>query len=308
MNTRAIAVGIHTGEDIPFVATHVLDVIARLAAIDPFRAFIAGNVVTNSLGFISLNAALWDMRKNAQTRKLESQADELGLALCDLGNASNTVDRFNEWKKAETLQEGLETAVAPLPKVNGLCLLGVYKGMLQGQLVAEFKQKPTMPQEILAQIATRQDDNVDTIIDSINRQALEKAGLSTSMIDAARAKRAAQTAEKDRVKTESEVSAMIALFKTTPMESFSDEHWEALPLWKQYQFLFMAYRQIMSGIGTAMADIDRGYKAEDAQDRFDGLVTLASEVRIELLTIAKSSEVQQAFDEDRLNADLYGIE
>jgi hypothetical protein len=230
------------------------------------------------------------------------------FALCDLGNSSNTIDRYNEWKKDETLAGMLETSPTPLPKVNGLCLLGVYKGMLQGQLVAEFKQKPTMPQEILVQIATRQDDNVDTIIDSINRQALEKAGLSTSMIDAARAKRAAQTAEKDRIKTESETSAMIALFKITPMESFSNEHWGALPLWKQYQFLFMAYRQIMSGIGTAMADVERGYKAEEAQDRFDGLVALASEERIELLTAAKSGEVQQAFDEDRLNAELYGIE
>lgn len=305
---RTIAIGAHTGEDIPFVVTHVMDVIARLAAIDPFRAFIAANTVTNSLGYISLNAHLWDMRKNAQTRKLGEQADELGLALCDLGNSSNTIDRYNEWKKDETLAGRLETSPTPLPRVNGLCLLGVYKGMLQGQLVAEFKQKPTMPQDILAQIATRQDDNVDTMIDSINRQALEKAGLSTSMIDAARAKRAAQTAEKDRIKTESETSAMIALFKITPMERFTNDHWESLPLWKQYQFLFMAYRQIMSGIGTAMADIERGYKAEEAQDRFDGLVALASEVRIELLTVAKSGEVLQAFDEDRLNAELYGIE
>lgn len=308
MNDRTISIGFHTGEDTPYVVTHVLDVIARLNAIDPFRAFIAANVVTNSLGYISLNAHLWDMRKNAQTRKLGEQADELGLALCDLGNSSNTIDRYNEWKKDETLAGRLETSPTPLPKVNGLCFLGVYKGMLQGQLVAEFKQKPTMPQEILAQIATRQDDNVDTMIDSINRQTLEKAGLSTSMIDAARAKRAAQTAEKDRVKTESEVSAMIALFKTTPMESFSNEHWGALPLWKQYQFLFMAYRQIMSGIGTAMADIERGYKAEEAQDRFDGLVALASEVRTELLTVSKSGEVLQAFDEERLNAELYGFE
>jgi len=308
MNTRTNAVGFHTGEDTPFVATHVMDVIARLYAIDPFRAFIAANATTNSLGYISLNAHLWGMRKNAQTRKLEEQADELGLALCDLGNASNAIDRYNEWKKDETLQKGLETSAKPLPKVNGLCLLGVYKGLLQEQLVSEFKQKPAMPQEILAQIATRQDDAVDTIIDSINRQTLEKAGLSTSMIDAARAKRVAQTAEKERAKTESEVSAMIALFKTTPIEDFSDEHWEALPLWKQYQFLFMVYRQIMSAIGNAMADIERGYKAEDAQDRFDQLVELASEVRIELLTVAKFSEVRQAFDEDRLDANLYGIE
>lgn len=306
--TRTIAVGIRTGEDIPFVATHVMDVIARLYAIDPFRAFIAANMVTNSLGYISLNAALWDMRSNAKTRKLETQADELGLALCDLGNGNNTVDRYNEWRKDETVQEGLETAVAPLPKINGLELLGVYKGLLQEQLIAEFKQKPAMPQEILAQIIEPTAASVDTIVDELNRKALEKAGLSTSMIDAARAKRAAQTAEKARVKTESEVSAMIALFKTTPMEDFSDEHWEALPLWKQYQFLSMAYRQIMSGIGTAMADIERGYKAEEAQDRFDGLVTLASEVRLELLTVVKSSEVQQAFDEDRLDASLYGIE
>lgn len=308
MDTRTIAVGAHTGEDIPFVATHVMDVIARLYAIDPFRAFIAANVITNSLGYISLNATLWDMRSSAKTRKLETQADELGLALCDLGNGGNTIDRYNEWKKEETLSEGLETSVKPLPKVNGLCLLGVYKGLLQEQLVAAFKQKPTMPQEILAQIATRQNDNVDTIVDSINRQALEKAGLSTSMIDAARAKRAEQTTEKDRVKTESEVSAMIALFKTTAIEDFSDEHWEALPLWKQYQFLFMAYRQIMSSIGTAMADIERGYKAEEAQDRFDQLVDLGSEIKTELTTMYKFSEVQQAFDEDRLNAELYGIE
>lgn len=308
MNDRTISIGFHTGEDTPYVVTHVLDVIARLNAIDPFRAFIAANVITNSLGYISLNAHLWDMRKNAQTRKLGEQADELGLALCDLGNSSNTIDRYNEWKKDETLHGRLETSPTPLPKVNGLYFLGVYKGMLQGQLVAEFKQKPTMPQDILAQIVTRQDDNVDTMIDSINRQALEKAGLPTSMIDAARAKRAAQTAEKDRIKTESETSAMIALFKITPMESFSNDHWESLPLWKQYQFLFMAYRQIMSGIGIAMTDIERGYKAEEAQDRFDGLVALASEVRIELLTVAKSGEVLQAFDEGRLNAELYGIE
>lgn len=306
--TRTIAVGIRTGEDVPFVATHVMDVIARLYAIDPFRAFIAANVVTNSLGYISLNAALWDMRSNAKTRKLESQADELGLALCDLGNASNTVDRYNEWRKDGTVQEGLETSAKPLPKVNGLALLGVYKGLLQEQLIAEFKQKPAMPQEILAQIIEPTAASVDTIVDSINRQALEKAGLSIVLVDAARAKRAAQTAEKGRVKTEAEVSEIIALFKTTPMEDFSDEYWEAFPVWKQYQFLHMVYRQIMSSIGTAMEDVKRGYKAEEAQDRFDRLVDLGAEVRTELLTMYRFSEVQQAFDEERLNAELYGIE
>lgn len=306
MNTRAIAVDICTGENAPFVATHVMDIIARLYAVDPFRAFIAANVITNSLGYISLSAHLWDMRSNAQTRKLESQADELGLALCDLGNGSNTIDRFNEWKKGETLQEGLETAVKPLPKVNGLCLLGVYKGMLQEQLMGEFKQKPTMPQEILAQITTPQAVNVDEVINELNRKALEHAGLSTAMIDAARAKRAAANTSREQQKVESETQAMIALFKTTPIEDFSDEYWECFPVWKQYQFVYMAYRQIMSGIGSAMADIERGYK-EDAQDRFDQLVELASEVRIELLTMYKLREVRQAFEEDRLNAE-YGIE
>lgn len=306
--TRTIAVGIRTGEDTPFVATHVMDVIARLYAIDPFRAFIAANVVTNSLGYISLNAALWDMRSNAKTRKLETQADELGLALCDLGNSSNTIDRYNEWRKDETVADRLETSVLPLPKVNGLELLGVYKGLLQEQLIAEFRQKPAMPQEILAQIIEPTAASVDTIVDELNRKALEKAGLSTSMIDAARAKRAAQTAEKARVKTESEVSAMIALFKQTTIEDFSDEYWEAFPVWKQYQFLHMVYRQIMSSIGTAMEDVKRGYKAEEAQDRFDRLVDLGAEVRTELLTMYRFSEVQQAFDEDRLSAELYGIE
>lgn len=303
--TRAIAVGIRTGEDIPFVATHVMDVIARLYAIDPFRAFIAANVVTNSLGYISLNAHLWDMRRNAVTRILDAQADELGLALCDLGNASNTVDRYNEWRKDETVADRLETSVLPLPKVNGLALLGVYKGLLQEQLIAEFKQKPTMPQEILAQIVEPTTASVDTIIDELNRKALEKAGLSTSMIDAARAKRAAQTAEKGRIKTESEVSEIIALFKATPMEDFSDEHWEALPIWKQYQFLFMAYRQVMAAIGGAMEDIG---KRSDAQDRFDRLVDLGAEIRLELLTMYRLSEVQRAFAENRIDAGLYGIE
>lgn len=304
---RTIAIGAHTGEDIPFIATHVMDAIARLYAIDQFRGFIAANVVTNSLGFISLNAALWDMRKNAQTRKLETQADELGLALCDLGNANNTVDRYNEWKKAGTLQEGLETAVAPLPKVNGLCLLGVYKGMLQEQLVSEFKQKPTMPQDILLQLVTPTETNVDKVIDSINRQALEKAGLSTALIDAARAKRAAQTNAREKQKLENEMTAMIGIIRSTAIEDFSDDHWEALPVWKQYQFLHMVYRQVMAAIGVAMEDIDNK-RSEDAQIRFDNLVDLGSEIKTELATMYKFSEVQQAFDEDRLNADLYGIE
>lgn len=306
MNERTISIGFHTGEDTPFVATHVMDVIARLYAIDPFRGFIAANVVTNSLGFISLNAALWDMRKNAQTRKLESQADELGLALCDLGNANNTVDRYNEWKKDETLQEGLETAVAPLPKVNGLCLLGVYKGLLQEQLVSEFKQKPTMPQDILLQLVTPTETNVDKVIDSINRQALEKAGLSTALIDAARAKRATQTNAREKQKLENEMTAMIGIIRSTAIEDFSDDHWEALPVWKQFQFLHMVYRQVMAAIGVTMEDI-YNKRSEDAQIRFDQLVDLGSEIKTELATMYKFSEVQQAFAEDRLNAELYGI-
>lgn len=306
MNERTIGIGFHTGEDTPFVATHVMDVIARLYAIDPFRGFIAANVVTNSLGFISLNAALWDMRRNAATRKLESQADELGLALCDLGNSSNTIDRFNEWKKDETLQEGLETAVAPLPKVNGLCLLGVYKGLLQEQLVSEFKQKPTMPQDILLQLVTPTETNVDKAIDSINRQALEKAGLSTALIDAARAKRATQTNAREKQKLENEMTTMIGIIRSTAIEDFSDEHWEALPVWKQFQFLHMVYRQVMAAIGVTMEDIDNK-RSEDAQIRFDQLVDLGSEIKTELATMYKFSEVQQAFAEDRLNAELYGI-
>ena len=302
---RTIAIGAHTGEDIPFVATHVLDVIARLNDIDPFRAFIAANVITNSLGFITLNAHLWDMRKNAQTRKLESQADELGLALCDLGNAQNTIDRYNEWRKEETLSEGLETSVQPLPKINGLELLGVYKGMLAGQLTASFPQKPTMPQEILAQLVAPRAQTVDAIIDEINKKALESAGLSTSMIDAARAKRAATSNAREQQKAEDEAKELIALLKHTATETFSDEYWEALPLWKQYQFLFMVYRQIMAAIGGAMADIDR--KIEDAQTRFDRLVDLGAEVRIELLTLYEAHEVRRAFNEDRLN-ESYGIE
>jgi len=307
MNTRTNAVGFHTGEDTPFVATHVMDVIARLYAIDPFRGFIAANVVTNSLGYISLNAHLWDMRKTAQTRKLESQADELGLALCDLGNGSNTIDQYNEWRKEETLSEGLETSPTPLPKVNGLCLLGVYKGLLQEQLVSEFKQKPTMPQDILAQLVAPAETNVDTVIDSINRAALEKAGLSTALIDTARAKRAAQTNAREKQKLENEMTAMIGIIRSTASEDFSDEHWEAIPNWKQYQFLFMVYRQIMSAIGTTMEDISNK-RGDDAQTRFDQLVDLGAEVRLELVTMYKFSEVQQAFDEDRLNAELYGIE
>lgn len=306
MNNRTISIGFHTGEDIPFVATHVMDEIARLYAIDPFRGFIAANVITNSLGFISLNAALWDMRRNAATRKLETQADELGLALCDLGNSNNTIDRFNEWKKDETLQEGLETAVAPLPKVNGLCLLGVYKGLLQEQLVAEFKQKPTMPQDILLQLVTPTETNVDKVIDSINRQALEKAGLSTALIDAARAKRAAQTNAREKQKLENEMTAMIDIIRSTAIEDFSNEHWEALPVWKQFQFLHMVYRQVMAAIGVAMEDIGNK-RSEDAQTRFDRLVDLGSEIKTELATMYKFSEVQQAFAEDRLNAELYGI-
>lgn len=306
MNERTIGIGFHTGEDTPFVATHVMDTIARLYAIDPFRGFIAANVITNSLGFISLNAALWDMRRNAATRKLETQADELGLALCDLGNSNNTIDRFNEWKKDETLQEGLETAVAPLPKVNGLCLLGVYKGLLQEQLVAEFKQKPTMPQDILLQLVTPTETNVDKVIDSINRQALEKAGLSTALIDAARAKRATQTNAREKQKLENEMTAMIGIIRSTAIEDFSDDHWEALPVWKQFQFLHMVYRQVMAAIGVTMEDIDNK-RGEDAQIRFDRLVDLGSEIKTELATMYKLSEVQQAFAEDRLNAELYGI-
>lgn len=305
MNTRTIAVGIRTGEDIPFVTTHVMDVIARLYAIDPFRGFIAANVVTNSLGFISLNAALWDMRRNAVTRILDAQADELGLTICDLGNSSNTVDRYNEWRKDETMAGMLETSPAPLPRVNGLCLLGVYKGLLQEQLMAEYKQKPTMPQEILAQIIEPQAANVDTIVDELNRKALEKAGLSTSMINAARAKRAAANASREQQKVDNETMELIALFKATPIEDFSDEHWEGLPLWKQYQFLFMVYRQIMAAIGGAMEDIG---KRSDAQDRFDNLVDLGAEVRAELLMVYKFNEVQRAFDEGRIDAKLYGIE
>lgn len=307
MSTRTIAIGAHTGEDTPFVATHVMDVIARLYAIDPFRAFIAANVVTNSLGFISLSAHLWDMRRNAQTRKLESQADELGLALCDLGNGNNTIDRYNEWRKDGTVQEGLETSAKPLPKVNGLALLGVYKGLLQEQLIAEFKQKPTMPQEILAQLVTPTAASVDKVIDSINRQALEKAGLSIVLIDAARAKRAAANTAREKQKQDNEATELIALFRTTPMEDFSDEHWEALPVWKQYQFLCIVYRQVMAAIGGAMEDIGNK-RGEEAQDRFDNLVDLGAEVRTELLTMYRLSEVQQAFDEDRLSAELYGIE
>ena len=302
---RTIAIGAHTGEDIIFVATHVLDVVARLSAIDPFRAFIAANVITNSLGYISLNANLWDMRKNAQTRKLESQADELGLALCDLGNGSNTIDRYNEWRKEETLSAGLETGPTPLPKVDGKQLLGVYKGMLAGQLIAQFPQKSSMPQDILAQITTPQTVNVDAIIDELNKQALDKAGLSTAMIDNARAKRAAASSAREQQKSENETKAMIEVFKITATEAFTDDHWEALPVWKQYQFLYMAYRQIMSAIGGAMADIERGI--DDAQIRFDQLVELGAEVRVELLTLYKIAEVQQAFAEDRLNAS-YGIE
>ena len=30
MNNRTISIGFHTGEDVPFVTTHVMDVIARL--------------------------------------------------------------------------------------------------------------------------------------------------------------------------------------------------------------------------------------------------------------------------------------
>ncbi len=302
---RTIAIGAHTGEDILFTAPHVLDVIARLAAIDPFRAFIAGNVVTNSLGYISLNAHLWDMRKNAQFRKLESQADELGLALCDLGNGSNTVDRYNEWRKEETLSERLETSPTPLPKLNGLGLLGVYKGMLAGQLMAEYRQKPTMPQEILAQITEPQSANVDAIIDDLNKKALEHAGLSTAMIDAARAKRAAASTAREQQKRENETGELIKLFKHTATETFCDYHWEAFPVWKQYQFIFMVYRQIMAAIGNAMADIDR--KIDDAQIRFDQLVELGAEIRLELITMYELHEVRQAFAEDRLNAS-YGIE
>jgi hypothetical protein len=302
---RTIAVGAHTGEDIPFVATHVLDVVGRLSAIDPFRAFIAANVITNSLGYISLNANLWDMRKNAQTRKLESQADELGLALCDLGNGSNTIDRYNEWRKEETLSAGLETGPTPLPKVDGKQLLGVYKGMLTGQLIAQFPQKPSMPQDILAQITTPQAVNVDAIIDELNKQALEKAGLSSSLIDAARAKRAAASNTREQQKVENETKAMIELFKITATEAFTDDHWEALPVWKQYQFLYMVYRQIMSAIGNAMADIERGIG--DAQTRFDQLVDLGAEIRVELITMYELHEVRRAFNEDKLNAS-YGIE
>lgn len=305
MTDRTIAIGAYTGDDIPFVATHVLDVIARLSAIDPFRAFIAANVITNSLGYISLNAHLWDMRKNAQTRKLESQADELGLALCDLGNANNTIDRYNEWRTKDTLMADLETSVQPLPTVNGLELLGVYKGMLAGQLTASFKQKPSMPQDILAQITTPQAVNVDAIIDELNKQALEKAGLSSSLIEAARAKRTAANASREQQKMESETKAMIELFKTTATEPFSDEYWGAFPVWKQYQFLFMVYRQIMSAIGNAMVDIER--RIDEAQIRFDQLVELGAEIRLELITMYKFAEVRQAFAEDRLNA-KYGIE
>jgi len=305
MNTRTIAIGAHTGEDTPYVVTHVMDVVARLYAIDPFRAFIAANVITNSLGYISLNAHLWDMRRNAVTRILDAQADELGLTLCDLGNSSNTIDRYNEWKKDETVADRLETSVPPLPKVNGLELLGVYKGLLQEQLISEYRQKPTMPQEILAQIIEPTAASVDTIVDELNRKALEKAGLSTSMIDAARAKRAAANTAREKQKQDNETMELIALFKQTPMEDFSDEHWEALPLWKQYQFVFMAYRQIMAAIGNAMEDIG---KRSDAQDRFDNLVDLGAEVRTELLTVYKSNEVQRAFAENRIDAGLYGIE
>ena len=305
MNTRTIAIGAITGENTPFVATHVLDVIARLSAIDPFRAFIAANVVTNSLGFISLNAALWDIRKNAQTRKLGEQADELGLALCDLGNASNTIDRYNEWRKNETVSERLETSNPPLPKINGLCLLGVYKGMLAGQLIAEFPQKPTMPQEILAQMVAPQTVNVDTIIDELNKKTLENAGLSMAMIDAARAKRVAAGNAREQQKIENETKTVIEIFRGTVTESFTDEHWESFPLWKQYQFLFMVYRQTMAAIGNAMADIERNI--DDAQTRFDRLVDLGAEIRAELMTLYRIGEVQQAFDEGRLGEN-YGVE
>lgn len=102
------------------------------------------------------------------------------------------------------------------------------------------------------------------------------------------------------------MTAMIGIIRSTAIEDFSDDHWEALPVWKQFQFLHMVYRQVMAAIGVTMEDIDNK-RGEDAQIRFDQLVDLGSEIKTELATMYKFSEVQQAFAEDRLNAELYGI-
>ena len=147
MNDRTISIGFHTGEDTPYVVTHVMDVIACLYAIDPFRGFIAANVITNSLGYISLNAHLWDMRKKRADPQTGEQANELGLALCDLGNSSNTIDRYNEWKKDETLAGRLETSQHLCQSKRPLLPRRLQRDVT-GQLASGVQTKPTMPQDI----------------------------------------------------------------------------------------------------------------------------------------------------------------
>jgi hypothetical protein len=282
------------------VLSHPVDLINKLYKIDEFRGYIAANVLTNALGYAVLNGMLWDNRKLTKVRATAAMAEEC------FG-----VDGFNEEEADKTLLPdnwlGLENGLSDLPRPKMANFLGVYKQLLREQLSEQHAKDmpPTMPQEVIAQLHGKKPrDNGEQA--AFIAKMIEDSGLPLTLmqkqIDTAKTRQAEQNARQYA----KERDALIGEFKATLPEAFSNEHWQTLPAYIQYRYVFGVYKQIMASVAKAATEATEG--KDDALAKFDNALELAKEVHAELKATEQHPQVQLAFDKGVLDADKYGLE
>lgn len=267
---------------------NVIDSIDKLRKLSPFYGNRAHSSLCYTLGMFAINALSW---KHYETTRAPLIAP------------STSIDIFNDGLADQAEQEASDRNVeniglASLPKVDGLLFCGVYKQMLAELTSIDPEEaKRLMPDVIFSRIfASRNEEAVESALDNM---AITHANVNNVKVmleqEMARQRQRQQVAT---VKIGvARLDFVLHELRNARRESFSDDVWKCLPLYKQYQ---MARNVLMMATSATAAELRK--PVAERTNEFD-LIELMSELKLELDSARQDPEVKLAYEVGRLTDD-----
>lgn len=269
------------------VITNPMDHLDTLINIAPANEYFAANAIVGSLGYSLLNQMLWNFRKlNAKPKA-----------------PAPTIDIFNDsyaekFVRAASEEISEDNGHTKLPEFNATALVGVYMHMLYMQRgnVQFAEQYPVrMPHEILHEMQI-QDRTSETAAayEKIDAAIINASPAALAIL--AEKKRNMQVVSAHQAKQhEVEQAYILTQLKDAAPERLTEAAWQAIPLYIQYKWTVFVYKQVLKAIVQEQRATDR------STDKFDRLIELVGTIQLELEAAASTSEVKQAFIEERLD-------
>jgi len=261
--------------------------IDELTKSNPFWGSVALRVLTNKIGYYSVANIVWDMRKQNATPKYESTIDFMNDMISEADAITQTI--------ANTKEVGHDA----LPFVDGSQFHGAYKyllGLVRADQTNTTFERPE-PNVIYGRMLKRDEEQerAKALAEYDKFESADIAKSPTTPYLKAKIMGTTASEEERKVrKAQIELDHVHHVLRTAQREEFSDDVWNRLPLYAQFQIARSVYNQSIS----ALAQEDK--KPSDERFNRKALNTLCEEILLELTMANKDSEVRLAFEKEVL--------